>query len=531
MKLSNLPIIHKIALSLSILFVTCLLIVAYGLTNIIEKQRTLDDIYLMGKRAGLTSAMSIELYHTIESTQGYLLSEASLRPETRQEYYDAKKAYLVAAAKHLEIATEKGKEVRATIDPLIQKLFGVLDEIILFDPGTNPLVGDVKAVHNRLIDTVETYFHPAIHHLQELDSSNAEKIATELADSKINMDKFLPTYLLLGIGGAIAGALFAFWIANRQIRVPIRQLDTTLRQRARPGSPIVLAATAGRADEIGHLLQASSILLEANVGPVAKDLAAAATQLQGNSENLQRVALENDEQSTQANEAAQSAARGASAVAGATVELNSSIQEISRQINHASEVCGKAAQETSETNRMMAELTDAANQIGEVVELINRIAGQTNLLALNATIEAARAGEMGKGFTVVASEVKSLAAQTAAATDTIKNHVEMIQSRARGSAGALQQIDQTMVKINEITAAIAGAMQEQDAAVAEISRNAQQASAGATQVSSSMGHILKSAGETGTMASEVRKAALSLHSNGEALQTEIRDYIQTMQRA
>ena len=108
-------------------------------------------------------------------------------------------------------------------------------------------------------------------------------------------------------------------------------------------------------------------------------------------------------------------------------ELTHSIAEISRQLTHTSTIVGHATDEARSTDGEIAGLASGAQKIGDVVKLIRDIAEQTNLLALNATIEAARAGEAGKGFAVVASEVKSLAVQTALATEDIANHILAVQ--------------------------------------------------------------------------------------------------------
>jgi methyl-accepting chemotaxis protein len=106
-------------------------------------------------------------------------------------------------------------------------------------------------------------------------------------------------------------------------------------------------------------------------------------------------------------------------LATAGEELTSSIAEIDRQVTQSTKIAGQAVEQADKTDVQVQGLVETAQKIGKVISLINDIAAQTNLLALNATIEAARAGEAGKGFAVVASGVKSLANQTAKATEEI----------------------------------------------------------------------------------------------------------------
>ena len=127
-------------------------------------------------------------------------------------------------------------------------------------------------------------------------------------------------------------------------------------------------------------------------------------------------------------------------------------------------------------------MSDSAAKIGEVVALINSIAEQTNLLALNATIEAARAGEAGKGFAVVASEVKQLASQTARATEDISARVAGIQKATGDTVQSIGRIVETIDSIRSISAAIAGAVEEQSVTTQEIAGNTQLAADGSATV-------------------------------------------------
>ncbi|NEX00147.1 methyl-accepting chemotaxis protein, partial [Rhodopseudomonas sp. BR0G17] len=144
--------------------------------------------------------------------------------------------------------------------------------------------------------------------------------------------------------------------------------------------------------------------------------------------------------------ASEEATSNVQSVASATDQLSSSIREISQQVQESARIAGDAVGQARNTTDRVSELSMAATRIGDVVELINSIAGQTNLLALNATIEAARAGEAGRGFSVVAAEVKALAEQTAKATGEIGQQISRIQSATQESVGAIREISGTIEK-------------------------------------------------------------------------------------
>jgi methyl-accepting chemotaxis protein len=166
-----------------------------------------------------------------------------------------------------------------------------------------------------------------------------------------------------------------------------------------------------------------------------------------------------------------------------------------------------------------------------VVGLIQDIAEQTNLLALNATIEAARAGEAGKGFAVVASEVKSLATQTAKATEEISGQITTMQGATSDSAAAIRGIGEIIKEINEIATAISSAVEEQGSATEEISRNVQQASAGTKEVSANIDGVAQAAGETGKSAGEMLSASGELAQQAKALSGEVESFLQRVRAA
>src|SRR5262249_13918969 len=152
----------------------------------------------------------------------------------------------------------------------------------------------------------------------------------------------------------------------------------------------------------------------------------------------------------------------------------------------------------------------AAEKIGGIVQIINEIASQTNLLALNATIEAARAGDAGKGFAVGASEGKTLATQTARATEESASETDSMQTITPESVSTVGAISNTIDRVNEIASAIAAAVEEQSAATREISNNAQQAAAGTNEVNSNISGVSTATQKAGHASGEVLSAASQL---------------------
>jgi methyl-accepting chemotaxis protein len=205
--------------------------------------------------------------------------------------------------------------------------------------------------------------------------------------------------------------------------------------------------------------------------------------------------------------ASSSAAAGIDSAAGAADEMARSITEIDLQLRQAAKVVADAVVEAEETNQDIMTLADVTQKIGDVVKLIQNIAAQTNLLALNATIEAARAGEAGRGFSVVATEVKSLAVQTAKATEEIAAQIQAVQSSTGSAVGAIQRISGRMKEINEHTSSIATSVAQQNAATSEISKNAMNAAQGARAVESILDQVERAVGKASDSASTVLTAS------------------------
>lgn len=270
---------------------------------------------------------------------------------------------------------------------------------------------------------------------------------------------------------------------------------------------------------------------EKSVGHIVSIVASAATELQSSSKNLSEMSDQTNRQTATVAAATEEASSSIQTVASASEELSASISEINRQISNSSKIAASAVEEVKKTDETVSTLSEAATQIGDVVKLIQDIAEQTNLLALNATIEAARAGEAGKGFAVVASEVKNLANQTGRATEEISKKIVTVQSVSNESVNAIRSIGTIIERIDENTKTIADALRQQDAATREISNNVQQASSGTSEISSSIVNVTHAAKESQSAATEVFEASSELSKTSESLRIEVQSFVNKIRQS
>jgi len=292
------------------------------------------------------------------------------------------------------------------------------------------------------------------------------------------------------------------------------------------------AADAERsAAERRSLLSELAGEFEQAVGAVVAGVTDTSGQVQHAAERMNALADRGRAQSTEVAAATEEASTNVQTVASAAEELSSSIAEIGRQIAGSAQAVRQAVGEADAANGTVASLGEAADRIGDVVKLIQDIAEQTNLLALNATIEAARAGEAGKGFAVVASEVKNLANQTARATEEISGQIGRIQSVSGEAAQAIGRIGQSISGIDEMVAAIAAAAEQQGAATAEISRNAGEAAGGTRNASRTVDGLRQAAQETGGMAEELLGSARGLGEQSGALRRAVEGFVARLRAA
>jgi methyl-accepting chemotaxis protein len=270
---------------------------------------------------------------------------------------------------------------------------------------------------------------------------------------------------------------------------------------------------------------------ESMIGELVSSLASSSAELQSEADLLTATAEKTGKISSEAASASKDVSGNVQSVAVATEQMTASILNISSKVQEASRTAVNAVKQAQDTDRNIAQLAQSATHIGDVIKLISAIAEQTNLLALNATIEAARAGEAGRGFAVVASEVKALASQTAKATEEISTQVADMQAATGASVKIVGDIRTTIDLISEISAAINASVEEQSESTQEIARNIQLAAQRSSTVAGNIGDVSRGAEETDIASTRLLKSARSLSGESSRLKGEVERFLGDMRAA
>lgn len=267
------------------------------------------------------------------------------------------------------------------------------------------------------------------------------------------------------------------------------------------------------------------------VNTSVEQVAEAVSRAEVRSGQLSSVADDTQQRSASVSAAAEQASTNVKSVAAATEEMSASISEISQQVVLSSSKAREASEIAQRTQTKAGQLNENSLRIGDILKMISDIAEQTNLLALNATIEAARAGEAGKGFAVVASEVKNLASQTANATVEINQQIDAMQSVTQATVNDIGTLTQNIAQISDMLSAVAAAAEEQGAATHEISRNVSEAAQGTQDVSHTIINVRDASMETDRSARDIRSITEELRAISGELGTAARRFLDNIRAA
>jgi methyl-accepting chemotaxis protein len=408
------------------------------------------------------------------------------------------------------------------------KLRTIIEKASVNTDSSEAIRGKINAFESKIADTAleaETSRNEILQHVEEIRG-----MENELSAIRQHQRKFT---LLMGGLAVLANMIVLYALVRFIVEQPLHKLTHTIDAIRAGKTPEV--PYQHRKDQIGILSGAISnfrealmeisnenerkagekVIIEemfATITTVVNNLESRAKELVHTANSLQELALSTETRSESVNQRAGDTAEHTNKVSESTVQLQEAFQLINTQIQEQNSMVATILESNVKSKHYNEELNASIKAITTIIATVEDITSQTKLLALNATIEAARAGTAGKGFGVVAGEVKELSYKTAQATDDVMNKIEAIQEASSVLFGNLEEVDQHMQTLNQRTGNITRALASQQRVTDNIASLAGRTSKNTLTVSTSITEVSVAATSTRNLAGRVHEFSSEISS-------------------
>jgi methyl-accepting chemotaxis protein len=542
-----------------LLFLSILAGVSYYEFYTIDKTYS-DLIAREDKQAILITEVISVVNEQSKAVRGYLLvgDEVSL-----QSYEKARSRYQ-EISKDLDnlLTTEQARKMLAELNQINDEYNVIKNQLVTYKNQNK--VAEYQQLTKTEERRIAAKFKEKAQELEKLVVDYVQMKSDETSKKVQNIKQFM---IILSVITIIFGIVIAF-VISRMISRPVVAITLGAKELA-AGNLVIEDIQTKNRDEIGELGSAFNEM-KSNLQALIRKVSTNAEQVAASSEELFASAEQSSQVTNQVSSAIEEVARGAETqmkgmeetnlavkenavavqrIAESSSNLSESAIEILKEAKQGNEIIERTIKQMEEIHISIQEsanvirtLGENSKEIGKIVEVINQIAEQTNLLALNAAIEAARAGEHGKGFAVVADEVRKLAEQSRQSTEQIAALIEGVQQNTERAVHTMEKgtkdVETGTVVVNEAGQAFhrillsveqaVGEVQEVSAAAEEISASTQKITASVEElaeissgISESMQGVASSSEEQLASSEEISAAAESLSRLAQELQNEV----------
>ncbi|MCH8536604.1 MAG: methyl-accepting chemotaxis protein [Alkalimonas sp.] len=436
----------------------------------------------------------VDTFHKFRSEQ---LNSRQALQQLQQAKTDAERYWQDYLATEL---TQAEQRLVADVERLRQPFFAETDRFAAAIEQNNFTTSISNNEFNQRLYTVADPLSEALDALIMLQLDESEQFRAQAERGYQQMQSVFIGLLVVVF--VVLGGLG--WLVYRSIQHPIRALQRSIHQVEQQLDLTLRTEVLGN-DELAQASGAFNSMM-ARMQNFFKELDAAIQQLATAAEEMSHI-------SEQVSSTSDEQEQNVSMIATAVTQMSSAIQEVAGNALRTSEQAGEAdkladqgvsrveqsiqsirqlSEALNEATKVIAQLSEESDKISQVLAVITSIAEQTNLLALNAAIEAARAGEAGRGFAVVADEVRQLATNTQKATESIRGMIDTLQVSSKGAVHAMEnsgqyaessvkQVNETGEVINQMKASVTNivdmnvqvstATEQQTIVAEEISKN------------------------------------------------------------